>query len=147
MFTCFAQVYWLRLERRHQVWVVRNIVQVQQHRTVDQNQFTTESKNKTVEHMSSLLDGSIWAVTPNLERSTRVTNEHAFFISLTSYYRENLKKKIMHSTTFNPAGLEAMYTAESMLQRVCCLYPRLTLYCIEMEIFSELAVVFHTFYA
>lgn len=41
--------------------------------------------------------------------------EHAFFISLTSYYRKNLKKKIMDSTTFNPAGLEAMYAAESML--------------------------------
>lgn len=64
-----------------------------------------------------------------------VLYEHEFFISLTSYYRENLKKKIMHSTTFNPAGLEAMYAAESMLPRVCCLNPHLTLYCIEMEIF------------
>lgn len=44
-----------------------------------------------------------------------VLYEHAFFVSLNSYYRKNLKKKIMHSTTFNPAGLEAMYAAESML--------------------------------
>lgn len=106
MFTCFAQVYWLRLERRHQVWVVRNIVQVQQHRTVDQNQFTTEGKNKTVEHMSSLLDGSIWAVTPNLENSTGATNAEL----------NKINKKTIDSPPYGPYIAERNPTANSQLQ-------------------------------
>lgn len=106
MFTCFAQVYWLRLERQHQVWVVRNIVQVQQHRTVDQNQFTTERKNKTVEHMSSLLDRSIWVVTPNLERSTGATNAEL----------NKINKKTIEGPPYGPYTAERNPTANSQLQ-------------------------------